>query len=382
MSEPSNILMDFVAGLIEAEGGVTDRIEPDGLEYLAPAALATTLGLPAEGRLGFGPELPEGARRTSLEAELLDRLGRAIGERGAATRRTVYLPPPPMTDPERVLHHALSLQNAVFRFVGTRSVWTRYLVLLFRYTAVSDEKRDGLLRLAVNLATGSTIDAGADAMTRAAFELDELPASQQPEEARMPALWSSARMRALLERGLPERIEQRIAPFLASIRRRHERDLERLFGYYTDLQGEAASRANKPGADVERERLRIEAIGREYGAKVADLEQKYAVTIQAECVQSLDLRIPVYRFDVLIKRRKGERRIALDWNPLLREMEPIGCEYSYTKEPGRMVCDDALHVVSLAAHGPCAGCGKPYCRACHPAKCPKCGHAPASASSR
>jgi hypothetical protein len=76
--------MDFVAGLIEAEGGVTDRIEPAGLEYIAPAALAATLGVPAEGRLGFGSELPEGARRTSLEADLLDRLGRAIG---SAARR-------------------------------------------------------------------------------------------------------------------------------------------------------------------------------------------------------------------------------------------------------------------------------------------------------
>ena len=49
------------------------------------------------------------------------------------------------------------------------------------------------------------------------------------------------------------------------------------------------------------------------------------------------------------------------------------CEYSYTWEQPREVCDERLHLVSPEANGPCPHCSKPYCRACHPNKCPKCG---------
>jgi hypothetical protein len=73
------------------------------------------------------------------------------------------------------------------------------------------------------------------------------------------------------------------------------------------------------------------------------------------------------------RRRKGERLFALDWNPLVRRLEQAPCEYSYTWERAREVCDEALHLVSPAGHGPCAQCGRAFCRACHPVKCPKCG---------
>ena len=76
---------------------------------------------------------------------------------------------------------------------------------------------------------------------------------------------------------------------------------------------------------------------------------------------------------MLIKRRKARRRLQLDWNPLLRKLETPPCEHTFTTDAARMVCDERLHVVSPAAHGPCPNCQKAYCRACHPLKCPKCG---------
>jgi hypothetical protein len=171
--------------------------------------------------------------------------------------------------------------------------------------------------------------------------------------------------------------------------RRQDRDLARLHGYYGDLRREALERlarlsrpdelGEKQQALAARERQRLEAVGREYRAKVGDLTQKYAVKVTLEWVQTLELLAPVERFDVLVRRRKGERRIALDWSPLAKRLEQAPCEYSFTWERSRFVCDEALHLVSQAAHGPCTGCGKPYCRACHASKCPKCGHEPGGA---
>ncbi len=83
-----------------------------------------------------------------------------------------------------------------------------------------------------------------------------------------------------------------------------------------------------------------------------------AGTVLNQCrIQTLELIMLVQRFGVLIRRRKGERLFPLDWNPLARKLEQAPCEYSYTWEHPREVCDDALHLIKPAAHGPCAHCG-------------------------
>ena len=42
--------------------------------------------------------------------------------------------------------------------------------------------------------------------------------------------------------------------------------------------------------------------------------------------QALDLYVPVQRFEVLIRRRKGERLVRLDWHSLVKMAEPPVCE--------------------------------------------------------
>ena len=124
---------------------------------------------------------------------------------------------------------------------------------------------------------------------------------------------------------------------------------------------------------MDRERQRVASIAREYQAKVADLRQKYAMSVTVEWRQTLELVMPVQRLLLQVRRRKGERLITLDWNPLARKLERFPCEYSYADTGPRLVCDDRLHLVVPEAHGACGGCGKSYCRACHFGRCPKCG---------
>jgi hypothetical protein len=78
---------------------------------------------------------------------------------------------------------------------------------------------------------------------------------------------------------------------------------------------------------------------------------------------------------VLIKRRKGERLIRIDWHPLVRAIEPPLCEAGPGPDRVRFVCDDKLHLVAPAGQAPCPACSKAFCRACHPAACPRCGAA-------
>ncbi len=267
------------------------------------------------------------------------------------------------------------LDNATFRLLDAAPAWTRYLLLDFRFTALSDEKREGTQRLALNLATGAMPEAIFD---RIAPFLADAEDNDLPADAALPPDWERARVIDRVRRALPWRVEAALAPFVTGLRRRLARDLDRLHAYHNDLHREASQRAAHLAAGDaarQRETLRIAAIAQEYRAKLDDLAHKYALRVTVDWVQTLEVVIPVHRLTVQIRRRKAERVMALDWNTLARRLEPPPCEASWSAERPRLVCDDALHLVIPAGLAPCTSCGRAYCRACHPQRCPKCGHA-------
>ncbi len=377
-------MQGFVADLLRHEGALVEAIEPEGLEVLAPPPVQQALGLGELSRLGFGGALPPGAQRMGLEGDWLGRFAQVLGPQGRWTRRILPAPPRAPSDPEGVLGQELVLDNATFRLLDVSPAWTRYLLLDFRISAVSDDKRDLTLRLGVNLATGALPDAVLAALAAAldAPALGEAALDGSgtdpvlPEDAVLPAPWDRARLLGLVARALPPRIETALAPFVKGLRRRFVRDGDRLHAYHNDLHREAMQRALAlPDDDVRRRReeQRAEAIGREYRAKLDDLARQYATRVTVEWVQTLELAMPVHRFTVQVRRRKADRTIYLDWNPLARRLETPRCEWSASAERPRLVCDDALHLVVAAALGPCQSCGRPFCRACHPERCPKCG---------
>jgi hypothetical protein len=376
MSQTSNSFRDFAARLLEYDGALVERIEPDGLEVLAPAPLARELRIPELARFGFASELPVDAERVSLESDWLERFGHLLGTRGQAARVMLPFDLPRLANPERVVEHTFSLQNAIYRLMGVTPAWTRYLIMLFRVTALSDEKREGVIKLGFNLASGSALDPMIDELLARAIETAGMNDASPRVAAQLPSDWTSGQLKSRVARAFPERVEAHLAPFLKGMQRRLERDLARVHDYFDSLRAESLLRLQKQisstDTDIARERLRLEAIAREYEAKVADLQQKYALRVDVTWSQTLEIVMPVARFEILIKRRKGERRIVLDWNPLARKLDIPPCEWSYTRAAVRMVCDDMLHLISPQAHAPCANCDKAYCRACRPMQCPKC----------
>jgi hypothetical protein len=377
----------FVAELLAAEGALVEPIEPEGLEAVVPPALQRALGVPELCRLGFGTTLPEGAARVGIESDWLERCARAMGERGRWSRR-VLDGPGALGDAEAALRHELTLDNATFRLVGTQPAWTRYLVFDLRYTAISDEKRDGVLCCVMNLATGALPDAVLERITPwlddnggtglGAGDSTLAEETAVPVDAVLPADWQQTRVLDVLRRAVPPRLAVALEPFERGLRRRLARDQDRLHGYHNDLYREAMRRAAgaTEGDPVhQREQLRIAAVTREYRAKLDDLGHKYALRVTLEWIRTLELVMPVVRLDVQVRRRKAERVIRLDWNRLARRLEPPACEDNFAPERPRLACDDAVHLVSANGLAACAGCGKAYCRACHPGGCPKCGRA-------
>jgi len=373
LHEPGR-MQGFVASLLRHEGALVEAIEPDGLEILAPSPVQQALGIGELSRLGFGTTLPLAAQRVGIEGDWLDRFARLLGPRGRFTQRVLSVPARAPSEPERVVERELILDNATFRLLGVTPAWTRYLVLDFRASAVSDDKRDFMLRLGVNLATGALPDAILDAVI-ASVGSDE-SGTVSPEDSDLPAPWDRARLLKLVARALPPRVETALDPFIKGLRRRHGRDQDRLHRYHNDLHHEAARRALALAEEDPkrgRENQRAEAIEREYRARLDDLARQYATRVTIEWVRTLELMMPVQRFAIQVRRRKADRVIHLDWNPIIRRLEPPVCEFTSSTDRPRLVCDDALHLVVPAGLGPCTGCGRAFCRACHPDRCPKCG---------
>ena len=385
-------LREFVADLLESEGAMIDPVEPDGLDVMAPEQLRTAFGWPELARLGFGATSPAGSIPMGLEDDWLERLGALLRDRGRLAERQLQLPDVavPPNDPERVVGHALSLPNAVWRLKCVEPGSTRCLLLAFRYTAVSDEKRDGLVWLGFNCGTGAALDEEIIAALRRSLDRAESWLTPDAEASlgagpRWDAVTITARARPLLDRFVRADLD----PFLAAMRRRLDRDRRRVHAYHDDQRRaalsklaslEAAMASQKKGeslsaktqAAITRERMRIAAIEREYAAKLDDLRNNYALTVKIEWVQALVLVAPVYRHTLLIKRRKGERSIIMDWHTAIRRMESAPCDWGDGLAAERLVCDAQLHLTEPSGQAPCPGCGKPFCHACHPASCPRC----------
>ena len=380
-------LQQFVAELLEEHGAIDEPVDPEGLDVLVPPSVQRTLDVPEVTRFGFAAELPPDAQRVGLEPDWLDRLRRLLGDHGRYARLVAAPEMPPLNAPERIVEHTVQLPNATWRLIRVSPAWTRYLLLTFRCTALSDEKRDSVLRLGFNLANGSMLDGMLDRLWQRLDDYLAEPLAEArtpPPGSVLPADWNPALLAERLERMLPPRVQSRIEPFVRGMRRRFERDKGRLYAYHDGLRQEAVKRLSalptggaltpRQEAEKQREEQRLSAIEREYEAKIADLRNHYALAVTVEWVQSLDLIMPVQRFEIQIRRRKGERVIALDWNPLTRQLDQAPDEFSYSTADARLTCDEALHLVSPAGLAACPACGRAYSRVCHPAACPKCGH--------
>jgi hypothetical protein len=379
-------LQQFVADLLVRNGAAVEPLGSHELEVLSPPPVQKSLGWPELARLGFGAERSRGAIPVGLEGDWMDRLAGLLHDEGRWSEHEVQLDDVAApSDPQRVLDRALILPNAICRLRGVTETRTRCLILTFRYTAVSDEKREGLISLGFNTGTGAVIN---DFLAELRPILEQMPAggTSCPSPATVLAAGPrrrsaaiEARLRPLIDRHVREEIE----PFLRAMRRRLARDCQRVHAYYDGLHTASGRRlavishaeGERANADRRRESMRIEAIEREYRSKLDDLRHNYMLRVAVEWVQALELYVPVQRFDVLIRRRKGERVIQLDWHAPIKAAEAPLCEAGLGRDRVRLVCDEMLHLTEPVAQDPCASCGKPFCRACFPSSCPRCGAA-------
>jgi hypothetical protein len=394
-----NDLTNFVLSAFRQEDAIVEPPAYGVHEVLLPDEAAHRWGVPSFLRLTFDDALPEEADEIArlgyghplvetLAEERRGRLACAIAhvndvrldKRGLAqlARQSVGLPNARLT--------------AVPRQVE-RPALCHYVVFNFKVVLLTDEKREQLVPVMMDLQAGHAVTDRAQTETSmslrdvSAFEglppapirwMHRPPKGDPLTESVLSALLECATRAALDELAAPlQNLERRAARYL-------ELDRARLTEYYDDLTRDLQRRVDRASDDERRGALedRIKAIQIEREAKLADVEAKYHLRVEMTLVNLMVITQPKVLLPVQIGDRHTKVERTAVWDPLSHQLEPLVCDACGQPGERLFLCASGhlAHEECLLAEQ-CVDCKRLYCRLCtdqmsHCVVCdrPVCGH--------
>lgn len=309
-------LIRLTTQFLEKNGALVDA-HSDHIHALLPHDLADILELPEEVRLG-GDDHP-----LLYGSPILDRLVQLATASIPVTYGTVSTPYIKKAGFDAAIAQDLSIVNGKIQ-VGVRAeTRTAYMVITSRYVALSDERKEGLMRLTFHEPSGAIIDGFEDSITD--FECTYYRKSNLPPQF-SPRIGFS--LQAALK-SLQHRIEQDLEPFIASMRRRLHRDVTNTREYYRSLSDEMrVSLAHPNLSDTQRmeRQQKIDNLPLEADRKIADLQHKYNTQIQIRACAAERYLVDVAQLVVTILYRKASRTLPVFYNPVTRRIDPLVCE--------------------------------------------------------
>ncbi len=359
-------LIDTIANILELSGAAVER-NHQSLEALLPVESARALQLPEHSVLNFDPQTGSGqGELVTYQSELVDRLYGLMQSKGLFAAIKVadqHL----KQGTAAAAEGRFTVLNGLLKAVGAVEMRLNYACVNFKFTAVSDEKKEGVAHAVINEHTLSAVPGLTSPLQMAAYSEGEgyLGLEAQP----FPQVYATACRQA------HQAIRSELADFQRSLQRRWQRDVARLNEYYQSLIEEIHRKIAKrqlEGKEREDQEARIRATELERGRKIADVRAKYAIKIEVEPVSLLRINLPAMVVTAELRCRKLSREVLLVWNPLLREFEGTPCEHCGAELYAMQLCEEKLHLLCRGCSR-CEGCQRSICHRCHSGKCPKCG---------
>jgi hypothetical protein len=375
-------LIDFVLNSFRQMDAIVEPPAYGVYEVLLPETAAQRWRVPAFMRLTAADAPPETTGEVvrlgyshplveTLAEELRDRLSCTIAhinnvrldKRGLVqlARQSVGLPNARIAEvPRQVEHAALS----------------HYVVFNFKVALITDEKREQLVPVMMNLQAGHAVADRADLETLMLLEGESAFGELSPA----PTRWIKARaadgplaepvLSALLERASRAALDEMAAP-LQSLQRRAMRHLEldraRLTEYYDGLAGDLRRRLDRTDDDERLASLetKLAAVESERQAKLADVEAKYRLRIEMTLVNLMVVTQPKVLLPVQIGDRHTQIERTVVWDPLLHQLEPLVCDACGRPGDRLFLCAGGhlAHEECLLAEQ-CVDCKRVYCRLC------------------
>ncbi|MCU0568348.1 MAG: hypothetical protein MUF49_17340 [Oculatellaceae cyanobacterium Prado106] len=340
-------ILSTLSDLVSLYDGIAEAEDEHVMTVLLPAPIANQLNLPETATIATQANIPDSIFVT-YHSEVVQQFTELVGRRGTVSAIAIqyegYLK---TTGFEKQLQQFLRPQNGLIRLIEATPKPTRYLWCHVDYTAEADERRIGMVSFIVNETTQVTpVDLG-DALF---WKSDQVPV-EQPEALSAPFLEA---LSPLLERIAAQQVQANLANWRMKLERAKARDEDRLKTYYGTM-GEEIQRKMRSrqlaGDDASRELARLSATQQELDRKLADLEERYALKVNASLYSVLVIEVPTVHLHCELVRKKIKRPITAVWNPFTKIIEPLRCEKTGVPVEEFYLDDTAAQIIATEAWG-------------------------------
>jgi hypothetical protein len=359
-----SVLSRFIVDVVIENGGDAEQDAATGqLQVIVPEVLRDRLSLPDQWAV-VSEDNPSGDESEHVPlgygAELLERAVSLALDTGRTA--AVRMPEPPSR--KRVgdiLDRQLTFLNTTYKLLAEQKSWCDYWLWTFNVIAEADERHE--MSCHVCISAGGAVCASLPELLHERAgdwsELNLLASERKGEDVEASYVAAVGAAISTTERDL--------ADFRTAVKRHHARDAKRIGDYFEELREEMEleiRRRDLKGDKLQIRREKQVALREEESAKLAALKEKYRIRLAFEPRALLLARLPVTRCDLLIKRRKGERRISANYNLLSKRMDPLVCEGcgASTVRPG--FCDSKRHLLCEDCLSRSGGRGMPECPGC------------------
>ncbi len=354
----------FADRLIEESGGEVEwHPASDGFQALLPEEIRKELELPdrlVTIRDGTAADEERNTFPVGFGTALLERATRMAMQRG----RTAAVRMPPVTRKKQVgsdLARHYEALNATFQAGGMQEGFCDYWIWSFTTAAEADERREGQYHVCVS-SNRVECPGLVPLILGQAPDFEEL----QPEADDRPGKDLGALYLVAADRAL-RRLRQELPEFAQGVARRHGRDIRSIKAYFEDLRREMEEEIHRHSLEGEALQIRREKqaqLSREESRKLSLLDEKYRLRVTIRPWALLLARLPVNYCELLVKRRKSERRIGAVYNLLSKRFEPLACEACGADSYKLGFCDRKLHLLCADCLSRCGGRGLRDCPRC------------------
>jgi len=318
--------IEFARRFLELNGAAVES-QGAGIEALIPDQLRARLDTAEHIRISGKPEDEQNSSNRNEDyvatygAPILERMTGMALEKIPLTGCRLEFDYVKSGGFARLLEDRLTFYGAVASIETVAEVVADYLQVACRYTAQSDEQKEGLLTMVFNANTGGFVPGMAEA-------LDSAGCRTVHTTPKAEAIQKVVSLSDQIELTVGRLIDERLEAFRARMNRRFQRDMENLKEYYASLEQEMKKSMEKPGlSDSARSdrQAKIEGLPAELASKTDDLFKKYSIKVRLQPAAAMHIRTPAKKIACRLSIGRQARQFFLTYNPVTRNLDPPPC---------------------------------------------------------
>ncbi len=355
-SGPEGELATFVCRFLEAKGAL---IEATGarIDLLLPKALSKNLAL--DDYISITPGTAADPRRDGVPvypihfgSPLLEKISAMAGTHPPLLAMDLTFEYLKQGGYDHLIHDQFEFYKTTGRVSGFGEVKTHYLMVTCKFLAQSDEQKEGLVDLAVNMETGAVVPE----MVR---NLSGVGKDYRKTISRAYGKTDIDRLMTLVGQYVRDTVEQELTEFKQSMNRRFSRDAASLDEYYRALEHEMTESLMRTGLSdrlMAERKEKIALIPGELAAKQADLLNKYSIRIKVSLSAAMAITTPAIKVLFTAASGRQQKNLSMIYNPVTKSMDPLVCE----------ACGQSMYRIGLCKglHLLCGACQAKGCSLC------------------